>query len=95
LRDRELEPLFLVEVERLLVVDFVEPPLRLRCELAFVELLELLAFLAPDDELFALEDERELLPVLLLPVLVCAIAWPPWRFRLPLSPLGTIRVPGC
>ena len=38
LRDRELEPVFLVEpVERLLVVDLFEP-LRLRCELAFAEL---------------------------------------------------------
>lgn len=85
LRDRELEPVFLVEpVERLLVVDLLEPPLRLRCELAFAELLfEPVAFLAPDDELFALDDERDLLPVL-----VCAIARPPSRLGSP-SPPGT------
>ena len=84
LRDRELEPLFLVEpVERLLVVDLFEP-LRLRCELAFAELLfEPVVLLAPDDELFALDDERDLLPVL-----VCAIARPPSRLGSP-SPPGT------
>ena len=60
---------------------FVRPPLRLRCELAFAELLfEPVVFLAPDDELFALDDERDLLPVL-----VCAIARPPSRSRFPLS----------
>jgi hypothetical protein len=62
----------------------VEPPLlllRLRCELALVELLlELVPFFEPDDELFALDDERELLPVL-----VCAIEDPPSGLQFPLS----------
>ena len=77
-------------VEGLLPADLVEPPplvLRLPCELAFAELLlelfdalllEPVAFFCPDDELFAPDDERELLPVL-----VCAMARPPSTFRLP------------
>jgi hypothetical protein len=78
--------------ERLLAADLVEPPLllvRLRCELALVELLlELVPFFAPDDERFALDDEPGLLRLL-----VCAMDRPPSRLKFPLFSGDLTSVP--